>query len=78
MFFIGGVRVGRVGHLTVAGAAGVLAETLVLKAMGVSNVTERCEGEYELVVMNEGAVPRQRALAEFDEFVGAVDALVTE
>jgi hypothetical protein len=56
MFFIGGVRVGRVRHLVVAGAAGVLAETLVLKAMGMSNVTERCEGEYELVVTNKGTV----------------------
>ena len=40
----------------VAGAAGVLAEALVLEAVDVSNVTERGEGEYELVVMNEGVV----------------------
>jgi hypothetical protein len=40
----------------VAGAAGVLAEALMLEAMGVSNVAERCEGEYELVVTNEGTV----------------------
>jgi hypothetical protein len=40
----------------VTGAAGVLAETLVLEAVGVSNVTERCEEEYKLVVTNEGAV----------------------
>jgi hypothetical protein len=55
-FFIGGVRVGRVGHLTVASAAGVLAKTLVLEAVGVSDVMEWCEGEYELVVTNKGTV----------------------
>jgi thiamine monophosphate synthase len=55
-FFIGGMGLSRVGHLTVAGAAGVLAEALVLEAMDMSNVTERCEGEYELVVTNEGTV----------------------
>ena len=47
---------GRGRHLSVAGAAGVLAEALVLEAMDMSDVTERCEGEYELVVMNEGTV----------------------
>jgi hypothetical protein len=40
----------------VAGAARVLAEVLVFEAMGVSNVAERCEGEYEFVITNEGAV----------------------
>ena len=40
----------------VAGAARVLAEALVLEAMGVSDVMERCEGEYKLVVTNEGTV----------------------
>jgi len=77
-FFIGGVGLGRVGHLTVAGATGVLAETLVLEAMGVSDVTERCEGKYKLVVTNEGVVAGQRALVEFDKLVGAVDGLVME
>ena len=77
-FFIGGVGLGRVGHLSVAGAAGVLAEALMLKAMGVSDVTERCEGEYELVITNEGAVAGQRALAEVDKLVGVVDGLVAE
>ena len=55
-FFIGGVGLGRVGHLAVASAAGVLAEALMLEAMGVSNVAERCEGEHELVITNEGVV----------------------
>jgi hypothetical protein len=62
----------------VAGAAGVLAEILVFEAMDVSDVTEWCEGEYELVVTNEGAVAGQWALAEVDKLVGAVDVLVTE
>jgi hypothetical protein len=70
--------VGRGGHLSVAGAAGVFAEALVFEAVGVSDMTERREGEYELVVTNEGAVAGQRALAEVDEFVGAVDVLVAE
>jgi hypothetical protein len=62
----------------VACAAGVFAEALVFETVRVSDVTERCEGEYELVVTNEGAVAGQRALAEFDKFVGAVDCLVAE
>jgi hypothetical protein len=62
----------------VAGAAGVLAEALMLKAMGVSDVTERCKGEYELVITNEGVVAGQRALAEVDKLVGVVDGLVAE
>jgi hypothetical protein len=78
MFFIGGVGVGRDGHLSVAGAAGVFAETLVLEAVDVSDVTERREGKYELVVTNEGAVAGQRALAEVDKLVGAVDGLVAK
>jgi hypothetical protein len=77
-FFIGGVGLGRVGHLAVTGATGVLAETLMLEAMDVSNVAERCEGEYELVITNEGAVAGQRALVEVDKLVGAVDVLVAE
>jgi hypothetical protein len=40
----------------VAGAAVVFTEALVLEAMGVSDVTERCEGEYKLVVTNKGMV----------------------
>jgi hypothetical protein len=40
----------------VAGAAGVFTEVLVLETVSMSNVAEWCEGEYELVVMNEGAV----------------------
>ena len=69
---------GRVGHLVVACAARILAKALVLEAVGVSDVTERREGEYELVITNEGAVARQRALAEVDELVGAVDSLIAE
>jgi hypothetical protein len=77
-FFIGCVRAGRGGHLSVTCAAGVFAEALMLEAMDMSNVTEWCEGEYELVVTNEGAVAGQWALAEVDELVGAVDILVAE
>jgi hypothetical protein len=55
-FFIGGVRVGQIGHLAVARAARILAKELVLKAVSVCNVMERHEGEYKLVVTNEGMV----------------------
>jgi hypothetical protein len=56
MFFIGCVRVGKIGHLMVACATRVLAKELVLEAVSVSDVMERCEGEYEFVVTNEGTV----------------------
>jgi hypothetical protein len=55
-FFIGGVRVGRVGHLVVACATRILAKELVLETVSVRNVVERREGEYKLVVTNKGTV----------------------
>jgi hypothetical protein len=40
----------------VACATRVFAKALVLEAVSMSDVTEWCEGEYELVVMNKGTV----------------------